>query len=139
MARVARGRARHRCVLLAAHACRLSPGDATGPGSNLHHAYLQATTITFAGITACQVGTAFATRTNQAALRTIGVFSNRLLLWGIGFEIAFAAAVVYLPPLQSVFGTASLSILDLVPLATFPVLVWGSDELRRWAVRRRAR
>ena len=95
--------------------------------------------MTFAGIIACQVGTAFATRTNRASLRTIGVFSNRLLLWGIVFEIAFAAAVIYLPPLQSVFGTASLSVLDLVPLATFPILVWGSDELRRWAIRRRAR
>jgi len=59
-----------------------SPGDPTGTGTPLHHAYLQATTITFAGITACQVRTAFATRTSRAALRTIGVLSNRLLLWG---------------------------------------------------------
>ena len=29
----------------------------TGPGSRLHHAALQATTMTFAGIVACQVGT----------------------------------------------------------------------------------
>ncbi|MHB1569663.1 MAG: cation-translocating P-type ATPase [Solirubrobacteraceae bacterium] len=116
-----------------------SPGDPTGNGTRLHHAYLQATTITFAGITACQVGTAFATRTSRAALRTIGVLSNRLLLWGIAFEIAFAAAVIYLPPLQSAFGTASLNPLDLAPLAAFPVLVWGSDELRRWTVRRRGR
>ena len=116
-----------------------SPGDPTGKGTPLHHAYLQATTITFAGITACQVGTAFATRTSRAALRTIGVFSNRLLLWGIAFEIAFAAAVIYLPPLQSVFGTASLSAFDLAPLVAFPLLVWGSDEVRRSALRRRGR
>ena len=115
-----------------------APGDRTGTGTKLHHAYLQATTLSFAAITACQVGTAFATRTSRAALRTIGVFSNRLLLWGILFEIAFAAAVIYLPPLQSVFGTAGLSLPDLAPLAAFPILVWGSDEVRRWAVRRRA-
>ncbi len=114
-----------------------SPGDATGAGSGLHHAYLQATTISFLAITACQVGTAFATRTNRAALRAIGPFSNRLLLWGIAFELAFAAAVAYLPPLQSLFGTAAPSLTDLAPLAAFPVLVWGSDELRRWVVRRR--
>jgi magnesium-transporting ATPase (P-type) len=114
-----------------------SPGDPTGTGTKLHHAYLQATTITFAGITACQVGTAFATRTSRAALRTIGVSSNRLLLWGITFELTFAAAIIYLPPLQSVFGTASLSAVDLSPLLAFPVLVWGSDELRRAAMRRR--
>jgi magnesium-transporting ATPase (P-type) len=114
-----------------------SPGDPTGVGSPLHHVYLQATTMTFAGICACQIGTAFATRTSRSALRSIGVFSNRLLLWGILFEVAFAAAVVYLPPLQTLFGTASLSGLDIAPLAAFPLLVWGTDEARRWALRRR--
>ena len=37
---------------------------------------------------------------------TIGLGTNRLLLWGIAFEIAFAAAVVHVPALQEVFGTA---------------------------------
>ena len=85
------------------------PGDAVGAGSPLHHAYLQATTMTFLGIVACQVGTAFASRTERASLRSIGVFSNRLLLWGIAFELAFAAALIYVPPLQAVFGTAALA------------------------------
>jgi calcium-translocating P-type ATPase len=112
------------------------PGDATGTGSPLHDAYLTATTMTFAGITFCQIGTAFASRTTHASLRAIGVFSNRLLLWGIAFELAFAAAVVYLPPLQHVFGTAPLGLPELAVLSVFPVLVWGSDELRRWWGRR---
>lgn len=116
-----------------------SPGDATGPGTGLHEDYLRATAMTFAGITACQIGTAFATRTSRASLRSIGVFSNRLLLWGIAFEIAFAAAVIYLPPLQSLFATAGLGVPELLLLATFPPIVWGSDELRRWALRRHDR
>ena len=37
-----------------------SPGDPTGSGSPLHHAYLEATTVTFLAIVFCQVGTAFA-------------------------------------------------------------------------------
>jgi calcium-translocating P-type ATPase len=106
-------------------------------GSELHTAYLAATTMTFAGITACQVGTAFAARTTHASLRSIGVWSNKLLLWGIAFELAFAAALIYLPPLQSLFGTASLGWDELLILAAFPPIVWGSDELRRWVVRRR--
>jgi magnesium-transporting ATPase (P-type) len=116
-----------------------SPGDAVGHGSALHHDYLAATTMTFAGITACQVGTAFATRTARSSLRSIGVFSNRLLLWGIAFELVFAAAVIYVPVLQDVFATAGLGPPELALLATFPWIVWGSDELRRWLVRRRAR
>jgi len=114
-----------------------SPGDPTGAGSPLHDEYLAATTMTFAGITACQIGTAFATRTTHESLRTIGVFSNRLLLWGIAFEILFAAAVIYLPPAQSLFGTASLGAAEVALLVVFPIVVWGSDELRRWALRRR--
>jgi len=114
-----------------------SPGESTDPGSPLHGANLAATTMTFAGITARQVGTAFAARTSRASLSEIGIFSNRRLLWGILFELAFAAAVIYLPPLQAVFGTNALDVRELAILALFPPLVWGTDELRRWARRSR--
>jgi magnesium-transporting ATPase (P-type) len=112
------------------------PGDSVAAGSSLHHTYLEATTMTFAGIVACQVGTAFASRTSIASLRSVGLFSNRLLLWGIGFELAFAGALLYLPPLRAVFGTAGLSPFDLLVLSTFPFVVWGADELRRLHRRR---
>jgi magnesium-transporting ATPase (P-type) len=93
--------------------------------------------MTFAGIVACQVGAGLATRTARASLRQIGILSNRLLLWGIAFELAFAAALVYLPPLQPVFHTAPLSATDIAILAGFAVIVWATDELRRWRMRRR--
>jgi calcium-translocating P-type ATPase len=114
------------------------PGDAVGAASLHHHAYLQATTMTFAGIVACQVGTAFASRTSWASLREIGLGSNPLLLWGIAFELVFAGAVIYLPPLQGVFGTAALPPLDLLVLVAFPLVVWGADEARRLHRRRAA-
>jgi hypothetical protein len=56
-----------------------------------------------------QVGTAFAARTEHAWLRSVGVFSNRLLLWGIAFELALAATIIYLPPLQDLLDTAARS------------------------------
>ena len=107
------------------------PGTATGTGHPLHGAYLEATTMTFAGIVACQVGTALAARTEAASLRAVGFFSNRMLLWGIASELVFAAALVYAPPLQRLFGTAALGPAELALLATFPLLVWGADEFRR--------
>ena len=113
------------------------PGSETGAGHALHGAYLSATTMTFAGIIACQIGTALAARTERASLRTVGVFTNRLLLVGIATEIAFTAMLVYVPQLQGVFGTAPLHGLELAILAAFPPLVWGADELRRTLVRRR--
>jgi calcium-translocating P-type ATPase len=112
-------------------------GDPTGTGTALHHAYQQATTITFAAIVACQIGTAFAARTDRASLFTIGVFSNPLLLGGIAFELIFTAAVIYVPLLQDIFGTASLSAAQLIVIAPFPILVWGVDELLRWIKRHR--
>lgn len=112
------------------------PGDPTGPGTALHLTYQQATTVTWLGIVACQIGTAFAVRTERASLRAIGVFSNPRLLGGIGFSLAFAAAIVYLPTLQRVFGTAALSPAQLAFVVPFPFLVWGADELRRALVRR---
>jgi calcium-translocating P-type ATPase len=107
------------------------------PGADLAGAdHAKATTMTFAGIVACQIGTAMASRTDFAALRTIGVFSNRLLLGGIVFELVFAAGLIYLPPLQAVFGTAALGLAELVFLAPFPLLVWGVDEIGRARLRR---
>src|ERR1019366_4113289 len=41
---------------------------ATGVGAPLHHAYQQATTVAWLGIVACQVGTAFAARTDRVSL-----------------------------------------------------------------------
>ena len=107
------------------------PGDAVGRGSPLHEPYLRATTMTFAGIVACQVGTALAARTEHASLLDVGLRSNPLLLWGIGFELLFTAAVIYLPALQHVFGTAALRPQDLALLTPFPLVVWGADELRK--------
>jgi calcium-translocating P-type ATPase len=114
------------------------PNDDVSSGAALHGAYLEATTMTFAGIVACQIGTALAARTEHASLRTVGFFSNPLLLWGILSEVAFAAALVYVPPLQRVFDTAGLRATDFALLAAFPLVVWGADEVRRARLRRSA-
>jgi calcium-translocating P-type ATPase len=116
-----------------------SPGDPTGAGHPLHHAYRQATTMTFFGMVACQIGTAFAARTERASLRSVGVFSNPLLLWGIAFELVLTAILIYAPPFQALLGTAALPLDTLLIAAPFPFVVWGADELRRWALRRRDR
>jgi len=102
----------------------------------LHDTYLQATTMAFAGIVACQIGTAMASRTDRVSLLRIGVFSNRLLLAGIGFELLVTGLAIYLPAARSVLGTRALSLTQLLVLATFPVVVWGVDEIYR-ALRRR--
>lgn len=78
---------------------------------------------------ACQIGTAFAARTGHASLRSVGLLTNRLLLWGIAFEIVFAAVVVTWSPLQRVFGTALPDATAPALLLPFPLVVSGADEL----------
>jgi magnesium-transporting ATPase (P-type) len=112
------------------------PGDPTGPGSPLNHAYRQATTVAWLGIVACQIGTAFAVRTDHASLWSIGVFSNRFLLGGIAIGLAFAALLIYVPVLQSFFGTEALTAPELLTVLPYPFIVWGADELRRLILRR---
>ena len=114
-----------------------SPGDPVGPGDPLHHAYQQATTMTFLGMIAGQIGTAFAVRTQRASLRSVGVFSNPYLLAGIAGELVLVAIFVYTPVFQSLLGTAPLPPSDLLLLVPYPFIVWGADELRRYIVRRR--
>jgi len=112
------------------------PVDVNAP---LHHAYQQATTMTFLGMIAGQIGTAFAVRTQRASLRSIGVFTNHYLLAGIAAEILLAAVFVYTPPMQALLGTAPLPVSDLLLLLTYPVIVWGADEFMRFVLRKRAR
>jgi magnesium-transporting ATPase (P-type) len=94
--------------------------------------------MTFLGMIAGQIGTAFAVRTSRASLRSIGFFSNRHLILAIAAELVTAAIFVYAPPLQSLLGTAGLPLRDLALLAPFPFIVWGADELRRYFVRAKA-
>ncbi|MGZ8740108.1 MAG: HAD-IC family P-type ATPase, partial [Gaiellaceae bacterium] len=107
------------------------PGDETGSGSPLHQAYLEATTITFLGIVLCQVGTAFAARMERGSIRSVGLWSNRLLLWGVLFELVFAAALAYASPLQAAFGTAAPPTLAVALLLPFPFVVWAVDDFWR--------
>jgi calcium-translocating P-type ATPase len=113
------------------------PGADVSSGQ-LHLVWRQATTMTFLGIVACQIGTGMAARTQTSSLAKVGVLTNRLLLIGIGFEIVVAAAVVGIPDLHAVFGTATPQPWQLLMLLPLPVLVWGCDEVWRWRARRRA-
>ena len=112
---------------------RLGADVSSGP---LHDVWQQATTMTFLGIVACQIGTAMAARTQHASLLQVGVFTNRLLLWGIAYEIVFAAALVTVPALQDVFGTTTPDLWQMLFILPFPLMVWGVDELWRGNTRR---
>ena len=100
---------------------------------------LEASTIVFLGIVLMQVGNAFACRTERASAFTIGLFSNRLLLWGIAFELVFAAALIYVPFLQKVFRTGPVGAEWWAYLIAFVPVIFLAEELRKAIQRRRHR
>ena len=51
-------------------------------------------------------------------------------------ELALAAAIIYLPPLQHLLSTAALPPRLLLVTVPFPFIVWGADEIRRYLLRR---
>jgi P-type Ca2+ transporter type 2C len=106
--------------------------DSPAPGTGV---YMAATTMTLTGIVMAQVGNAFAVRTHRASVFRIGLFTNKMLLWGIAAELLAQAALVYFPPLQAAFGTAPLSLTEWLVLAALAPTLWFADELRKLVVR----
>ena len=111
-------------------------GDTGAPSSAVGQG---ATTIVFGGIVIMQVANAFACRTERASSFSVGLLSNRPLLWGIAFELALAGAIVYLQPLQAIFGTAWVDPRWWLLPAILAPFVFLAEEARKLLVRRYVR
>jgi magnesium-transporting ATPase (P-type) len=99
--------------------------------------YRTATTMSLAGIVACQVGNAFACRSAHESVRRIGLRGNRLLILGISLEVGLLLAFIYVAPLAHVFGLAPLDARHWALLIAFPAVIVLLEELRKAAVRGR--
>jgi len=97
--------------------------------------YREALTMTQAGIVVSQFFNSFAVRTEVQSVFTVGVFSNRPLVFAGLFGIGMMCAISYLPALQAVFNTAPLSLADWLLLAVFGVILLAAEETRKALVR----
>ncbi len=98
--------------------------------------YRQAITGFFASIIICQVADVIICRTRRQSLLTVGLFTNRLVLLGIGAELLLLAAIAYIPAFNTFFGTAPLEGWMLMLSVPFAFAILLGDELRRLMVRR---
>ncbi|PKL66357.1 MAG: ATPase [Methanobacteriales archaeon HGW-Methanobacteriales-1] len=101
------------------------------------HLYLQATTMVFAGIVMAQIGSLLACQTTRSSSFSIGLFKNRWIVWGILFETIVLISIVYLPPLQAIFNTTDLGLIEWAYLLPFIPIMFGADELRKYYLRKR--
>ncbi len=115
--------------------CRLAPLPGLPEAGVI---YLLGTTLTLAAIVFAQIGNGLAVRTDRRSSFSVGLFSNRTLNLGIISEIVIILALVYLPPLQQVFGTAALPPAYWLVLIPIPFIHFGLEELRKYIVRRRS-
>ncbi len=100
--------------------------------------YMKATSMVFAGIVLAQMGNLLGCQTSRTSVFEIGVFKNKWIIRGIAFSVAVLLAIIYIPALQGIFGTAALGINEWLYLLTFVPIMFLADEVRKYFIRRSA-
>jgi len=98
--------------------------------------YMKATSMVFTGIVLAQMGNLLGCQTNRTSVLEVGIFKNKWILRGILFSVVVLLPIIYLPPLQGLFGTAALGLFEWLYLLTFVPIMFLADELRKYLVRK---
>jgi len=106
---------------------QLEPNDMTF--SNPLH--LKAMTVVFVGIVVMQIANIFACRSEKLYAFKLGFFSNKLILWGILFEIILTCVIIYVPFFQKIFNTIGLGWQEWTILFVFMIAIFFLEELRK--------
>ena len=78
-----------------------------------------AQTIAFAALCSSELIRAFVARSEYHSVYSIGVFSNRWMVWAVGVSFLLVLMVIYVPFLQPVFDTVPLTVSDWLFMAPF--------------------
>jgi magnesium-transporting ATPase (P-type) len=97
---------------------------------------MKGTTMTFAGIVIAQVGNVLACRTNKLSIFKTSISSNKWIWLGIASQISILSFLVYVPLMQTLFGTTALGLADWAFLAMLALIVIFAEEIRKWFTRR---
>ena len=98
--------------------------------------YTKGVTLTFAGIVVAQAGNVLASRTSKQSIFRTSISTNKWIIFGIISQITILALIVYVPPLQRVFGTTALGLNDWAFLIGLALVVIFAEEIRKLLVRR---
>lgn len=99
--------------------------------------YMQATTACLTAIIVTQVANVFACRSFRESVFNIGFFSNKLIFFGIAFELILQFFIVYHPWGNKIFGTAPLGPNTWLILIPFGIGLLLAEELRKFYIRSR--
>jgi Ca2+-transporting ATPase len=93
-------------------------------------------TIVFTTLTLSQMGNALALRSERESLFRIGLLSNKSLLNAVLLTLVLQLAVIYVPFLQSVFRTNSLTWQELLICLVLSTIVFWGVEFEKYLKRR---
>jgi Ca2+-transporting ATPase len=96
-------------------------------------------TETFTVLAVCQWFNVLNCQSATRSALQLGILRNHWLLGGLGLSVVLQAAVLYWPPLNTLFHTVPLPLADLLPMVTVASVVLWAEELRKLVVRARRR
>lgn len=99
------------------------------------------TTLTFTQFVLFDMFNALTSRSanKSVLLGEVKLGGNKMFTYAVAGSLLGQGLVIYFPPLQRVFQTEALGLIDLVGLAMTASLVLWVDEGRKWWERRRGR
>lgn len=98
--------------------------------------YREATTMTLGAIVFCQIGLVMNCRTESISVFKAGLFKNKLVNFGIVFEIILFCALSYLPIFHELFNTAPLGAVEWIYLLLCPIPMILLEEMRKFFIRK---
>lgn len=96
----------------------------------------KAQTIAFTTLVLFQMFAVISSRTHQSGLKHLNPLSNKWLFGAICLSLLIQVAVVYLPPLQAIFGTVSLSAFEWMSMIAVASLGFIVMELIKFFLSR---
>jgi Ca2+-transporting ATPase len=91
----------------------------------------EARTLAFCAIVAFEWLMAFSARSDEHTILDLGVFRNRVLVFSIALAVLLQIAVVYVPFLQTAFGTVPLSLRDWGIVVLAAGGLFALEEIRK--------
>lgn len=87
--------------------------------------------MTFMTFVNCDLFNAYACRCPTRCFYELSIFENQTFAWAIGASLFGQLLVVYFPPLQKVFQTESLRLIDLLYILMLSSTVLLLDTIRK--------
>jgi Ca2+-transporting ATPase len=87
--------------------------------------------VGFTTMAAFQWFQAFNARSHARSVFSIGLFTNRWVLWGVAAAVLLQIGAVHTPVGQLLFGTVGLAWIDWLWILLASSTIWLADELRK--------